>query len=221
MKRLPEPSPASYPGKTVGDDVALSSFMKLSDWRYRTVSYELYFAFSRELARSVYGLAIQNGDVDPTMPLERFEKGVRGFHYTIRQVCLWIDAVLAGDIALQTGEEQQLLLWLLKDGVVDLRDGKAIPAGRIHHVLGAAPGGKRTFETTLRHERLHVLWDEDPVFADTFRKKWQALSESEKQAARKRLAAYAQGNETQLIEEWAVFLAEDMPERERKSLVGL
>lgn len=221
VKRASPPLPVPRPGGVVGGDIELSAFMRRSDWSLRASGYELYFASSVELARSVYGLAVQSGDVDPAMSPERFEKGVLGFHYSIAQVCLWIDAVLAGGTALRTGEERQLLLRLLKDGVVDMRGGKAVPGGRIHHVLGAAPGKKRSFEATLRHERLHVLWDENPSFAAAFREKWRALGEEEKQAARKKLAAYAQDNEAQLMEEWAVFQAENMPEAERKSLVGL
>lgn len=221
VKRLPLPGLAPYPGRTVGDDGALSAFMKRSAWRYRAASYEMYFASSPVLARSIYGLAIQSGDVDRTMPLERFEKGVRGFHYSATQVCAWINAVLAEQTPIYTAEERRLILWLLKDGVVNILEGVAVPGASLHHVLGAAPGKKRTFEAALRHERLHVLWDEDPGFAAASRAQWAALSEPEKQAARKRLAAYAQSNEAQLIEEWAAAQAESMPENQRKNLVGL
>jgi hypothetical protein len=46
-------------------------------------------------------------------------------------------------------------------------------------------------------------------------------SDSEKQAARKRLAVYAQSNEARLIEELTIKQAGSMPEEQRKKLVGL
>ena len=221
LKRIPLPGQAAYPGRHVGDDPSLAGFMGKSNWPHRATSYELYFAQSSALARSVYGLAVKSGDVDATTPLDRFEKGVRGFHYGIGQVCAWFNAVLAGQMPFYTDEERLLALWLLKDGAMDVVAGKAVPSGRIHHVLGAAPGKKRSFEATLRHERLHVLWDEDAAFADRYREQWNSLSVAEKQAARDRLSAYSQSNEAQLIEEWAIADAEAMPENERIPMVGL
>lgn len=221
VRKIPVPGAAVYPGRTIGEEAAIAGFMGNSAWRYRTTSYELYFSSSKELARSVYGIAVHSGDVDKSMELTRFEKGVRGFHYSTLQVCGWVDAVLGGTLPVQTDEEHRLLLWLLKDGVVNISNGKAVPAGSIHHVLGAAPGKKRNFEITLRHERFHVLWDEDPNFADAARKEWAALTETEKREIRKTLSAYAQSNEAQLMEEWAIFNAENMPDAQRKPLVGL
>ena len=209
------------PGRTIGTDAAIAGFMEKSDWRYRATSYELYFSSSRELARSIYSLALVSGDIDKSMALERFEKGVRGFHYTMDQLCKWIDAVLHGDLPTQTNEERQFILWLVEDRVVKVVNGKSAPAGIIHHVLGASPGKKRSFVTTLTHERLHVLWDEDPAFADNARKKWDTLTDAEKIDIRKTLTAYAQSNEAQLMEEWTIYQAENMPEAERKQLVGL
>jgi hypothetical protein len=215
------PGRSARPGRCIGDDPALAAFMEVSNWPYRASSYELYFASPSVLARSVYGLAIRSGDVDRTMPLERFEKGVLGFHYSTAQVCAWINAILAEQMPVNTVEERQLIVWLLKNSVVDISNGAATPGLTIRHILGAAPGKKRGFEDTLRHERLHVLWDEDPAFAAGYQAQWSALSESEKQAARERLSAYSQSNEAQLIEEWAIKHAESMPEKQRKALVGL
>jgi hypothetical protein len=209
------------PGRTIGNDTAIAGFMEKSGWRHRATSYELYFSSSRELARSIHGLALASGDIDKTMPLERFEKGVRGFHYTMDQLCRWIDAVLCGDLPTQTSEERRFILWLVEDRVVKVINGKAVPAGTIHHVLGASPGKKRSFAATLMHERLHVLWDEDPAFADNAKKKWAALTDAEKADIRKTLAAYAQSNEAQLMEEWTIYQAENMPETKRKQLIGL
>jgi hypothetical protein len=209
------------PGRCVGEDARLAVFMRKSAWKYRVGTYELYFASSPVLARSVYGLAMKSGDVDEAMPLDRFEKGVRGFHYSVAQVCAWIDTVLADDRAVHTDEERRLMRWLLNDGVIRIVDGKAVPGGTVKHVLGAAPGKKRGFEINLRHERLHVFWDEDAAFSGQYRRKWEAMSAGEKQAIRKSLSAYSQSNEAQLMEEWAIFQAENLPEEERKKLVGL
>jgi hypothetical protein len=183
------PEKGQYPGRCIGDDPALAAFAKVSRWQYRSTSYELYFASSQALARSIYGLAMHSGDVDRAMQLERFEKGVRGFHYSIAQLCAWFNAVLSEQMPVHTTEERQFILCLLQDGAVNIVNGSAVPGTNIHHVLGAAPGKKRAFEASLVHERLHVLWDEDPNFATTNRTQWNTLGEDEKQEARKRLAA--------------------------------
>lgn len=209
------------PGKLVGKDDRFAVFMRESAWKYRAVTYELYFSSSTTLARSVYGLAMQSGDVDETMPLDRFERGVRGFHYSVAQVCTWINAIFANDRAVHMDEEHQLIRWLIDDGVIRIVDGKAVPGGIINHILGAAPGRKRSFETTLRHERLHVLWEEDAVFSGEYRKKWNAMSANEKLEVRKSLSAYSQSNEAQLMEEWAISQAENLSKEKVKNLVGL
>jgi hypothetical protein len=209
------------PGKCVGEDAALAAFMRESSWKYRAATYELYFASSTVLARSVYGLAVQSGDVDRGMPLKRFERGVRGFHYSVAQVCAWFDAAFADDSLAQTDEERRLMRWLLDDRVVKIVDGRAVPGGVVKHILGAAPGKKRGFKTTLRHERLHILWDEDEAFSGEYRQKWDAMSDGEKQTIRKNLSAYSQSNEAQLMEEWAIYQAENLPEERVKKLVGL
>jgi hypothetical protein len=209
------------PGRRVGEDATFSVFVRESAWKYRAVTYELYFASSTVLARSVYGLAIQSGDVDKVMPLDRFEKGVRGFHYSVAQVCAWIDVVFTDDRAVHTDEERQLIRWLLDDGVVRIIEGKAVPGKTVNHILGAAPGKKRGFETILRHERLHVLWDEDAAFSGEYRRKWNAMSTGEKQKVQKSLSAYSKNNEAQLMEEWAISQAENLPEKELKKMMEL
>lgn len=215
------PARQTPPGRCIGADPALAGFMRQSGWQYRATSYELYFSSPDVLARSVYGLALHSGDVDRSMPLERFVQGVRGFHYNQEQICAWLNAVLAEQTPVHTDEERRLIFWLMQDGVVTIQNGTAAPGGVIHHVLGAAPGKKRSFDATLVHERLHVLWDEDPSFARQSRTRWAGLTETERQAARRQLAAYAQSNEAQLIEEWAVKQAELLPGEQRKKLVGL
>jgi hypothetical protein len=111
--------------------------------------------------------------------------------------------------------------WLLDDGIVRIVDGKAAPGGAVRHILGAAPGTKRSFETTLRHERLHVLWDEEATFSGEYRQRWDAMSAGEKQEIRKSLSVYSQSNEAQLTEEWAIHQAEKLPGKRVKNLVGL
>lgn len=53
-----------------------------------------------------------------------------------------------------------------------------------------------------------MFWDEDSVFREKAQQEWKALSEEERQKIRKTLYQYAQGNEAQLVEEWAVKRAE-------------
>lgn len=214
----PPPDKATFagPGRAIG-----AVEFPGADWKYRSVNYELYFDSAPELARSVYSLALLSGDIDNGVSLERFERGVQGFHYSVAQLSPWLQAALDGGGQYRTPEEGRLANWLLADGVLEIRAGKVVPGRSVRHVSAAAAGKKRSLEVNLRHERLHVLWDEDGDFRESRLKAWQALSEAQKDEARKELSGYAKDNEAQLIEEWAVFKAEKLPEAERKKLVGL
>jgi hypothetical protein len=193
----------------------------LPPWPWRQYGYELYFASSAELARSIYGLALETGDVAADMTLERFERGAQGFHYSLDQICRWAENLLSGRTSPRTGEERRLLDRLLLEGVLICRERKVVPGGAIHHVLGAAKGKKRSLADNLAHERLHVLWDEDKTFRNAGLSRWQALDGEEKQAVRASLPGYSPENEAQFVEEWTVREAEKLPPAQRKKLVGL
>lgn len=209
------------PGRHLGSAPELAAFAKDSIWQYRPVTYELYFDSGEPLARAIFGLARLSGDIRYNMPLVRFEKGAQGFHYSIDQVIHWANGLLADSKLAQTKEELELLELLLKDGVIVRQGNKAAPGGKIKHVLGAAPGKKRDFWLNLRHERLHILWDEDPNFAESFRQAWAKLTPQEKEAVYDKLKGYSRENEPQLIEEWAIYQAEELPEKERRKLIGI
>lgn len=211
----------AFPGRVVGDSPALRAFAAKSDWAGREVSYELYFASAPELARGIYGLALDSGDVAPDMALDRFERGAQGFHYSIAQVCQWANRALRGQMAWQTSEEREFLDRLLLDGAVNLENGIVVPGRRIRHILGAAEGTKRGFAANLAHERLHVLWDEDSSFKIDAFARWQDLSRAEKEEVYASLPGYSQEKEDLIIEEWAVRRAEKMPPEQREKLVGI
>ncbi len=196
------------PGKLVGPVTDEMKTLHAQAWRYRAATYELYCDDSQALARTVYGIALHAGDIDASLAPERFIRGARGYHYSVGQMCDWIN-----DLMSKKGEEPRfdelvLLGLLLQDRVVTVREGRFVPTGRIKHVLGAAPGAKRSFADNLRHERLHIFWDENADMRRQTEKQWRALSAAEKDKARKALAQYAQGNEEQLMEEWAIYNAE-------------
>lgn len=176
-------------------------------WKYRSSTYELHYGNPSELARSIYGLAVYVHDVRPDTPREKFYTGVLGFHYSTAQICAWLNDAQTQQQEL-SAEENIFLGMLLQDGVIRLGRQGFISGGSIQHVLGAAPGKKRSFAANLRHERLHVFWDEDAAFRTSQQNIWQNLDEQTRSSARKALKNYAQDNEKQLIEEWAVKNAE-------------
>ena len=217
----PQQNSTALPGRVVGDSPALRDFAAKSHWAGREVSYELYFASAPELARGIYGLALDSGDVAPDMPLDRFERGAQGFHYSIDQVCHWANLALRGQMAWHAPEERKLLDRLLLDGAVNLENGTVVPGQRIRHILGAAEGTKRGFAANLAHERLHILWDEDSSFKIDAFARWQDLSRAEKEEAYASLPGYSKEKEDQIIEEWAVRRTEKMPPEQREKLVGI
>ena len=212
---------SELPGRYVGDSPELHAFSSTSQWAWRQSCYEIYFASAAELARSIFGLALDTGDVPHDMPLDRFEKGAQGFRYNVDQVCRWANKLMQGHIPTNTVEERRLLDWLFMDGVLNIHNGTVVPGGALRHILGAADGKKRKFILNLAHERLHVLWKEDTAFKVTSLTLWQSMSQKEKEAVYVSLPGYAKDNENKIIEEWAVRRAEQMPPEERSKLVGI
>jgi hypothetical protein len=208
------------PGRVVGQSAELTAFFFQSRWAHRQTTYELYFAEPEELARSVYSLALASGDITPDMPRDRFEKGVRGFHYSMEQVRRWADGVLADEISLPRSERA---FWdmLVADAVLSIADGKTVGSATITHILGAASGRRRRFIDNLRHERLHVLWDESPDFSLDAAARWAEMREEDKQEVFSSLSAYSTERESQIMEEWAVRQAERHPETTWRDLTGL
>ncbi len=174
------------------------------NWKYRKSTYELHFASSEKLAKSIYGLAVFTADVSKEVPLSKFKKGVQGFHYNVHQVCDWINSKNLN----LSYDESWLLGLLIADGVIVLSDGKFIPSNKIKHILGAGPGRKRSFEQNLRHERLHVFWDEDKKFREVWKDRWNKMAKEQKENEIKNLKNYNQNNPNQIIEEWAIYNAE-------------
>ena len=148
------------------------------------------------------------GDISANLPREKFYSGVLGFHYSVSQICAWLNAVMAGQQGL-SAEEGGFVGLLLQDGVVAVANGRWQQGSAITHVLAAAPGKKRTFAANLHHERLHVFWDEDEAFRTRETGAWNGLSQAERDEQREKLKQYNQKNEAQLVEEWAVVRAEN------------
>lgn len=216
-----QPQLKVFPGHHMGESVELAAFGSNSGWTYRQVTYEIYYDSSAALARSIYSIALLQEDVSSEMTLERFEKGVQGFHYSMEQIMEWARMVIADRSLVRTNSEQLMLDWLLADGIIAIKDGKAVDTGRVRHVLGAAPGKKRGFLLNLRHERLHAYWDENPDFSARAHAAWAKLDVAGREEVYAKLKGYSRENEAQIIEEWAVFEAENLPDMERIALVGI
>jgi hypothetical protein len=202
---------APAPGDILGPKTAERRQAFADPWRYRANTYEIYFDDPAELARSVYSLALHARDIDESLPVETFVRGVLGCHYSVEQVCAWLngdDRSAAGEHRKLSREEARLVWMLLRDGALALKDGRFAPSGPIRHVLAASAGKKRSFADTLLHERLHIFWDEDEAFRARLQGQWQAMSTTEKAVAKQSLGRYASDNEAQLIEEWAIAKAE-------------
>ena len=201
---LSEPDEALFPGRLAGDWDEEPQGLFHDAWPARAQTYEILAASSRDLARSIYGLALYTHDLDQSVDLARFEAGAQGFHYSMDQLVGWADAVLAGEFPLYTGEELQLLSWLLQDGALAVEEGRVASTGLVGHVLGAASGRNRSLELNLDHERLHVLWDESPAFKLEWQARWRDLSDAAREEVFAQLSGYDRENLEGIIEEWAV-----------------
>lgn len=195
------------PGKILGKPQGTGEAAFRYPWKYRSKTYELHFADPAELAQGIYSLAVFAHDVSPDLPREKFYGGVLGFHYSARQIADWLNSVVSRHETL-TPKENAFAGLMLEEGIIGLGPQGFEPKSAIAHVLGAAPGKKRTFAQNLRHERLHVFWDEDKALRTREEKAWGALEPAQKAQEREALKNYAQDNEAQILEEWAVKRAE-------------
>lgn len=198
---------AAAPGKILGKAQGTGEAAFRYPWKYRSKTYELHFEDPAELARGIYSLAVFAHDVSPDLPREKFYGGVLGFHYSARQIADWLNSVVSRHQTL-TPKENAFAGLMLQEGIIGLGPQGFEPKSTIAHVLGAAPGRKRPFAQNLRHERLHVFWDEDKALRTREERAWGALDPAQKARERAALKNYAQDNEAQLLEEWAVKRAE-------------
>ena len=198
----------SAPGRIfrAGTEASCRSFT--APWRYREHTYELYYDDSRSLARASYALALHARDIDLSLPAEKYLGGLLGFHYSVDQICAWLNDVIAGQSPDPALDEAVLAGLLLSDRVIAFHKGRFTSTGRVRHVLAASAGKKRPFDSTLLHERLHVFWDEDTAFRERMTRAWEALPAERKAAEKRALSRYAADNEDQLLEEWAIHQAE-------------
>lgn len=192
-----------YPGKIFVEE---NTDLFTSNWKYRNTTYEIFFASKQKLGRTVYDLAIFTGDIPVSTSLERVEAGVEGFHYSIDQICSWLNSVFYKTNKTPAQDTFTFISYLLQDEVVQLKNGVFVPS-KMKHVLAAAQGRKRSLEQNLKHERLHVYWDEDTAFKETAQQKWNNLSQDEKNTLQEKLKQYSNNEEVRL-EEWAVREAE-------------
>lgn len=190
-------------------------------WKYREKCYEIYFSSPEELARSIYGLALSAGDIKADISLERFSKGVQGFHYDLEQVLEWLAAIDSHKLNFYTSQERRLVNWLLADKVLTIKNQVLLDNRLVSHLLGAASGRRRTMEQNLTHERLHVMWSEDTDFRRQAINKWQQLSPEQKEEVYASLPGYAQDREMQIVEEWWIRQCEKLPDRELDQLLGI
>ncbi len=197
----------SAPGRIIGALPQEHQVHFTENWKMRGVTYELYFASSKELADSVFELAIFANDIDASFPKDKFLRGVLGFHYHKDQVLDWAKSLYKK--GRPANDYPYLIRLLLEDKILTLTPDGFQFSNDIHHVLAASAGKKRSFAATLEHERLHVFWDEDAELREKQIKKWHALSDEQKNQIKKDLHQYAKGNEAQLIEEWSVHSTEN------------
>lgn len=198
-----KPAEIETPGKIFGKAPGTGESAFDYPWKYRSRTYEMHYSNPLGLAKSIHSLALYAHDVSPDLPKEKFYRGVLGFHYSARQIAGWLNEALENHKELDASENALAGL-MLSEGIIRLGKNGFEPAGSIKHVLGSAPGKKRSFARNLRHERLHVFWDEDEAFRSREQQAWRQLTDAEKADIRAKLKNYDPKNEAQLVEEWAV-----------------
>ena len=169
------------------------------EWQYENITYQLFYDNQASLGDDIYYLAIFTKDITNEMTIERFRKGVQGYHYGIDQVCEW-----ANSYKINENIENQLIKRLIEDNILISKEETYESTGKVKHILGVAYTGKRPMKSILQHEIIHILWDEDPSIQIKYTEIWNKMSDEEKNQVVNNLKGYSREKESQLIEEWAV-----------------
>ena len=200
------PGSASAPGRLPANATTAVRGLFFTQNKARHVSYEIIFPDQRLLALAVFSLAVHAGDVPNNMDAQRFFRSVQGFHYSIAQVCTW-RTDLARSFKELPPEAAHATRWFMQmleeDQIISNVSGQWQGTGTVSHVLGAARGEKRSLARNLRHERLHVLWDEDADMRQKAHVAWGKLTPHQRKQALQSLQGYSTDNAL-LLEEWAV-----------------
>ncbi|WP_139786830.1 hypothetical protein [Desulfamplus magnetovallimortis] len=200
-----------FPGSILGQWDSAPKSLFFHNWKYRQETYEMLFATKADLAESIYSIALHTKDLDSTVSLSRFKRGAQGFHYSISQVVSWANSFARIPQKSHFAGSERFLSLLIEEKIVIRFSERFRAFGKVSHIIGAAPGIRRSLEKNLNHERWHVTWDHDVLFKNFYISKWCALSESEKESITKSFTGYNQDFESQIIEEWAVKQNEKNP----------
>ena len=200
-----------YQGKIIGPWSVQPEKLYFEDWPHRSETYEILSGSRAELASLIYGLALYTKDLDKSVSIQRFEKGAMGFHYSIDQVVDWANAIQDGKFGFKSPGEIVFLNGLVQDQVLKMDNDKWSSTEKVAHIIGATAGKRRGLSLNLTHERVHVLWDEDPNFREDITKKWNALALERQKEIIASFKGYDQTNIPQMIEEWGVKKFEKNP----------
>ena len=193
-----------YPGWIVGKWKIKPDGLFFENWRYRNTTYEILFFTKAKLAQMIYDLALFSKDLDKSVSLARFKRGAQGFHYSTELVVTWANDLAKRQQNIASAGATTFLEKLHNDKVLFKSEGSCRATGKVQHIIGAAPGKKRSLALNLNHERWHVMWDENPQFRELYLGKWQTLSDSQKRTLLQGFIGYNQEREMQIVEEWAV-----------------
>jgi|APSaa5957512622_1039677.scaffolds.fasta_scaffold16762_1 hypothetical protein len=193
-----------YPGWIAGEWTLKTRTLFFNNWPYRKSTYEILFPSKSRLAELIYSLACFTKDLDKSISLARFKRGAQGFHYSVDQLVLWANSFIKHQESPSGTDAKSLLEKLSNDQILVQSINGYESTGKILHIIGAAPGKKRSLELNLNHERWHVKWDEDVRFRELSLRKWQALPTAEKNNVFRSFPGYNHERKMQIIEEWAV-----------------
>lgn len=199
---------AGLPGVILGKEQGKGESAFDNFWPYRKITFEMHIQDQRMLSGMLYSLAVHAKDISPNTPRDKFYKGVSGFHYSVEQICDWLND--PNKVALNA-EERGFVQQLLKHKVIVQEDTQYVPGSQLKHVLGASASKKRSFERNLRHERLHIYYDEDAAFRKACVDQFMALDQEQQKEILKGYSNYNQENLPQLIEEWSVGSHDQQP----------
>lgn len=192
---------AGWPGMIYGKEQGTGESSFNFAWPYRHIAFEMHIQDQKQLSAMIYSLAVHAKDITKDTPRDKFYKGVSGFHYSIEQICDWLNDPNKIELS---AEERGFVQQLENHGVIKKEANQYTAASGIKHVLAASASKKRSFERNLRHERLHIFYDEDQAFRNSCLERFKTLDVVEQKEILKNYSHYNQENLPQLIEEWAV-----------------
>lgn len=159
----------------------------------------VFFQDQELLGSYIYELAIDANDINKSVDLSNFKRGVNGCHYSAIQVASWANSnIINGAIT------HPLIMFLIDSGFLQRESHWIWPTKNFKHLVLVTDTRRRGVQENIIHEFFHVRYDLDFNFRKQIMTAWQILENDEKNKFLHERKSYNVSLMDQMIEEWGI-----------------